>query len=177
VKKALLFFSVAFLFVSTVTAQSSQKIGFVNSQVIFAQLPEAIKVQSDLDALIQKWQKSLDSMTTDLQAAYADYQQKESTMAAAKQQEAQQVLVGQQQRLEKFRQEKFSQPNGEAFVRQEEMLEPIRTKVIQAIDDIAAQENMNFVFDKSESIPLLLHADDQFDITFKVLDKLKRSKK
>jgi outer membrane protein len=175
VKKALLFFSLAILLVSTATAQS-QKIGFVNSQVIFAQLPEAIKVQSDLDALIQKWQKSLDSMTTSLQAAYADYQQKESTMAAAKQQEVQQELVGQQQRLERFRQEKFSQPNGEAFVKQEEMLEPIRTKVIKAIDDIAAQENMSFVFDKSESIPLLLHADDQYDITFKVLDKLKRGK-
>ena len=174
-KKALLFFSLTILLVSTVTAQS-QKIGFVNSQVIFAQLPEAIKVQSDLDALIQKWQKSLDSMTTSLQAAYADYQKKESTMAAAKQQEVQQDLVGQQQRLERFRQEKFSQPNGEAFVKQEEMLEPIRTKVIKAIDDIAAQENMNFVFDKSESIPLLLHADDQYDITFKVLDKLKRGK-
>jgi outer membrane protein len=175
VKKALLFFSLAILLVGTVNAQS-QKIGFVNSQVIFAQLPEAIKVQSDLDALIQKWQKSLDSMTTSLQAAYADYQQKESTMAAAKQQEVQQELVGQQQRLERFRQEKFSQPNGEAFVKQEEMLEPIRTKVIKAIDDIAAQEKMNFVFDKSESIPLLLHADDEFDITFKVLDKLKRGK-
>ncbi len=174
-KKALLFFSLAILLVGTVNAQS-QKIGFVNSQVIFAQLPEAIKVQSDLDALIQKWQKSLDSMTTSLQAAYADYQQKESTMAAAKQQEVQQELVGQQQRLERFRQEKFSQPNGEAFVKQEEMLEPIRTKVIKAIDDIAAQEKMNFVFDKSESIPLLLHADDEFDITFKVLDKLKRGK-
>ena len=174
-KKALLFFSLAILLVGTVNAQS-QKIGFVNSQVIFAQLPEAIKVQSDLDALIQKWQKSLDSMTTSLQAAYADYQQKESTMAAAKQQEVQQELVGTQQRFERFRQEKFSQPNGEAFVKQEEMLEPIRTKVIKAIDDIAAQEKMNFVFDKSESIPLLLHADDEFDITFKVLDKLKRGK-
>ena len=174
-KKALLFFSLAILLVGTVNAQS-QKIGFVNSQVIFAQLPEAIKVQSDLDALIQKWQKSLDSMTTSLQAAYADYQQKESTMAAAKQQEVQQELVGKQQRLERFRQEKFSQPNGEAFVKQEEMLEPIRTKVIKAIDDIAAQEKMNFVFDKSESIPLLPHADDEFDITFKVLDKLKRGK-
>ncbi|MBL1212399.1 MAG: OmpH family outer membrane protein [Ignavibacteriae bacterium] len=175
-KKALLIFSIVLFVFGTVNAQSSQKIGFVNSQVIFAQLPAAIKVQSDLDAMIQQWQNSLDSMTQDLQAAYADYQQKEATMAADKQQEAQQLLVGQQQRMEQFRQEKFSQPNGEAFVKQEEMLAPIRTKVIKAIDDIAAQEKMNFVFDKSESIPLLLHADDEFDITFKVLDKLKRGK-
>ena len=148
----------------------------MNSQVIFAQLPEAIKVQSDLDAMIQKWQKSLDSMTTNLQSAYADYQQKEATMAADKQQELQQDLVARQQRLEQFRQEKFSQPNGEAFVKQEEMLAPIREKVIKAIDDIAKKEKMNFVFDKSESLPILLHADDEFDITYQVLDKLKRGK-
>ena len=175
-KKALLFFSVALFVFGTLNAQSSQKIGYVNSQVIFAQLPEAIKVQSDLDALIQSWQKTLDTMTSELQAAYADYQQKEATMDAAKQQEAQQALVSQQQRLEQFRQEKFSQPNGEAFVKQEEMLAPIRTKVIKAINDIATQEKMNFVFDKSETVPLLLHADDQYDITFKVLDKLKTGK-
>ncbi len=175
-KKALLFFSLALFVFGTINAQSSQKTGFVNSQIIFAQLPEAIKVQSDLDALIQTWQKSLDSMTTELQGAYADYQQKESTMAADKQQTAQQALVAQQQRLEAFRQEKFSQPNGEAFVKQEEMLAPIRTKVISAISDVAAQEKMSFIFDKSETIPLLLHADDKYDITFKVLDKLKRGK-
>ena len=35
------------------------------------------------------------------------------------------------------------------------------------------EENMQFVFDKSGDI-LLLYADSAFDITFKVLDSLKR---
>jgi len=110
VKKALLIFSIVLFVFGTVNAQSSQKIGFVNSQVIFAQLPAAIKVQSDLDAMIQQWQNSLDSMTQDLQAAYADYQQKEATMAADKQQEAQQSLVAQQQRMVKC--EKYKKTKG-----------------------------------------------------------------
>jgi outer membrane protein len=176
VKKTMFTFLFSILLISTVFAQSSQKIGFVNSQTIFAQLPAAIKVQSDLDAMISAWQKSLDSMSTDLQGAYADYQQKSATMTDAVKQETEQTLVQKQQQMEAYRQAKFSQPNGEAFVKQEEMLAPIRDKVIKAIDAIAVKEGMNFVFDKSETIPLLLHADDQYDITFQVLDKLKRGK-
>lgn len=163
--------------ISTVFAQKSgQKLGYVNSQTIFAQLPEAIKVQSDLDAMISKWQKDLDSMTTDLQQAYQTYQQQSASMTPEKAKETEQKLVLKQQTMEKFRQEKFAQPNGEAFVKQEEMLAPIREKIIQAIDVIAKKEGMTFVFDKNDNLPILLHADDKYDITFQVLDNLRRGK-
>ncbi|NNG26892.1 MAG: OmpH family outer membrane protein, partial [Ignavibacteriaceae bacterium] len=42
-----------------------------------------------------------------------------------------------------------------------------------AIEQVAKDEAMQFVLDKSGDI-ILLYADAAFDITFKVLDKLKR---
>ena len=50
------------------------KIGYVDSQVILAQFPAAIKAQGDLDALTGKWGAHIDSLTQDLQKAYGDYQ-------------------------------------------------------------------------------------------------------
>lgn len=154
----------------------AQKIGYVNSQTILEQLPEAIKVQSDLDALIANWQTKLDSMNTDLQQAYASYQQQAGNMPEDKRQATEQEILLKQQRLEQYRQSKFSQPNGEVFVRQEQMFEPIRAKIIEAIKAVSKKEGMSFVFDKTDTLPLILHADDQFDITFEVLNKLKRGK-
>ncbi len=55
---------ILFVLVSTtIFAQTAQKIGYVDSQIILTQLPEAIKAQSDLDALTKMWSDQLDSMT------------------------------------------------------------------------------------------------------------------
>ena len=48
---------------TTLFAQSPQKIGYVDSQIILTQLPEAIKAQSNLDALTKIWYDQLASMT------------------------------------------------------------------------------------------------------------------
>ncbi|HQJ45692.1 MAG TPA: OmpH family outer membrane protein, partial [Ignavibacteriaceae bacterium] len=56
---------------------------------------------------------------------------------------------------------------------QEELFAPIKVKIYAAIEKVAKEENMQFVFDKSGDI-ILLYADSAFDITFKVLDRLRR---
>lgn len=175
-KKIILFSVFLALLATSITAQSlNVKIGYVDSGTILNQYPPAVKAQSDLDALIQKWNKKLDSMTVNLQESYQAYQQQAETMTddarAAKEQE----IVMMQQQVEQFRQQKFNQQNGEIYLKQEEFLGPIKERVFDAIDKVAKEEGMNFVFDKAGDV-VLLYADTEFDITFKVLDKLKRGK-
>ncbi len=174
VKKVLLA-AILFITSATMLAQTQQKIGYVDSQVILNQYSAAIKAQSDLDALVTVWRTELDSMAQALQAKYQSYEKQASMMTPEKQQEAQQEVMMMDQQINQFRQQKFGQPNGELYIKQEEFLAPVKEKIMAAIDEVAATENMNFVFDKSGDI-VLLHADDQFDITFKVLDKLKSKK-
>jgi len=154
-------------------AQNSQKIGWVNSEVILQQYPPAIKAQSDLDALTSKWTKSIDSMTTELQTAYTDAQKQFTNMTPDKQREVQQQLVQKEQVMQQFRQQKFGQPNGELFIKQEEFLKPIKAEILEAINAVRKTEGMNFVFDKTADV-LLLFADPKYDITNVVLDRLKR---
>ena len=156
-------------------AQDIQKIGWVNSQTILEQYSPAIKAQSDLDALTSKWTKSLDSMATALQTAYSEAQKQFTNMTPDKQREVQQQLVQQEQIMQQFRQQKFGQPNGELFIKQEEFLKPIKADILEAIDKVRQTEGMHFVFDKNSDI-LLLFADEKYDITNVVLDKLKRGK-
>lgn len=172
-KKLIILFGI--LLSTTLFAQSTQKIGYVDTQIILAQLPAAIKAQSDLDALISKWTKSRDSMTTDLQSAYADFQKQQSMMTQDNQRATQQALVQKQQKIQQFEQEKFGQPNGEVYQRQEELLAPVRQSIYNAIDVVAEEENLQFIFDKAGDV-ILLHADPAYDVTYKVLDKLKRGK-
>ena len=166
----------------SVNAQQTQsaplKIGYVDSEVILAQYPIAIKAKSDLEGMVAKWRKDLDSMQTDLQKSYADYQ-KQSQEKDVKQddlQKSQKNVLEKEQRAQQFQQSKFAQPNGEYFVRQEQLMKPVKEQIFKAIDEVSDGENMQFVFDKAGEV-VLLKADAQFDITFKVLDLLKRGKK
>lgn len=156
-------------------AQTSQKIGYVDSQVILTQLPEAIKAQSDLDALTKVWSDQLDSMTLGYQQLLTDYQKQATTMTDEQKLSKQQELIAMEQNILGFRNKKFGQPNGEIYLKQEEIFEPVKRKIYAGIEQVAKGEGMQFVFDKSGDI-VLLYADAAFDITFKVLDNLKRGK-
>ena len=172
-KNNLLIAVATFLIGATSLYAQGEKIGYVDSQVILTQLPAAIKAQGDLDALTNLWSAQLDSMTLAYQQALQNYQQQAANMPEEKQLEAQQKIVGMEQKIVEFRRKKFSQPDGEIYIKQEEIFAPVKEKIYAAIEKVAKDENMKFVFDKSGDI-ILLYADSAFDITYKVLDNLKR---
>ena len=57
------------------------------------------------------------------------------------------------------------------------MMKPIRDAVNNAIQDVAKAEKMSFVMDKGvEGVVSILHyADAEYDVTYKVLDRLKKN--
>jgi outer membrane protein len=160
---------------SAVFAQAPLKIGYVDSEVILQQYPESIKAQGELEAIVKTWRAQIDSLQQDLQQDYADYQKKASMMKETQKAEAQQRLVQKQQAAEEFNKQKFDRQTGEIVQKQDQIMKPVKDKIFTAIERVAQEESMSFVFDKTGEI-LLLYADSAFDVTFKVLDKLKRGK-
>ena len=55
--------------------------------------------------------------------------------------------------------------------RQNELFEPVKDKITKTIESVAKEMKINFVFDKADGT--MLYGDKKYDITFKVLDKLK----
>jgi outer membrane protein len=177
VKKYLLVLIALFLSSTFVFAQTTPlKLGYVDSQVILTQLPEAIKAQGDLEALTNKWTAQADSMTKDLQDQYADYQKQQGTMKEDKKKQVEQTIVAKQQEIEAFKRQKFAQGQGDIYKENEKIFAPIKEKIYKAISEVAKKEGMQFVFDKTGDV-ILLYADSSFDVTYQVLDLLKRGKK
>ncbi len=167
------------VFSTTLAAQTQTaplKIGYVDSEVILAQFPEAIKAKSDLEGMVTKWQKDLDSMKIDIQKISEDYQKQAKTIKPEDAQKAEAKYTEKVQKAQLYQDQKFKQPNGEYFQKQDQLMKPVKDRIFKAIDEVSKEENMQFVFDKAGEV-ILLKADPQFDITYKVLDLLKRGKK
>ena len=156
--------------------QAPIKLGYVDSEVILTQLPEAIKAKGDLEALANKWTAQVDSMTKDLQDQYTDYQKQQGTMKEDKKKQIEQGLYSKNQEIAAFKSQKFAQGQGEYFKENDKIFAPIKSKIFAAISEVAKKEGMQFVFDKTGDV-VLLYADASFDVTYQVLDLLKRGKK
>jgi outer membrane protein len=154
---------------------AQQKIGYVNSAKIFQELPAAQEAQRRIDALGKPIQDSLETMQRDLQARYEDYQKREALLNDATKKTEQQKLIDAERRMNEFRVAKLGN-DGELAHETEKLLAPLRERIKNAITAVAKEEKYSFIFDKTESIQILLYGDPAHDVTFKVIDRMKRGK-
>jgi outer membrane protein len=170
--KSLILILVIGLFVFAGNSLAQLKIGFIDSNTIMDNLPDAQDARQKLDGLIQDWQKELSDLQSQWQAKYDDYQKRKLIMTDQTRSDMEAELVKLEQQITDYREKKFG-TNGELFQKQDEIMKPVQNKVFNAIQDVATEEDLDFVFDKSGGDAMLLYAKDQYDITAKVMDKLK----
>lgn len=157
----------------TMNAQN-QKIGYVDTEVILKQLPEAQDADKKLKEIATKYQDTLVAMQKDLTEKLEQYKKQESMMTADAKKKEEDMLKGIQQSMMQYQEEKFGN-TGEIRRLQENFLTPIRDRILLTIKEVSKDEKFNFILDKVN--PALLYADDKYDLTFKVLDKIRRNSK
>jgi outer membrane protein len=170
-KKIGLILSVAFVFVVANNIFAQLKIGYVDSDTIMKQLPDAQDTQKKIDAIIKEWQEELSKMERDWKAKYDDYDKRKLVLSEQKRVEIEKELVTLEDQISKYRQDKFG-VKGELFQKQEELMKPVQNRIFSAIQLVAKEGNYDFIFDRSGDI-IFLYAKEEYDVTKIVLDKLK----
>lgn len=156
-------------------AYAQAKIGWFNSAAVMDKLPEAQDAQRQLDNLVADWQGELAKMQNEWQKKYEEYDKKKLILTDQLRADAEKELADLEKKISEYRTKKFGQ-NGELFVKQNELMKPIQNKIFKVVQDIAKDDSYDYVFDKSGDI-LLLYTNDKFDITAKVLERLKNFNK
>jgi len=154
----------------SVASAQVTKAAFVDSEKILGELPEAQRASAELNALVKGWQDSVASMQADLQKQYDEYQKLSSVMAQAKKDAEEKRLNDLNVKMREFAAAKLDTRTGEAAQEREKRLAPIREKVLRAIETVAKEDGFTFVFDRAN----VLYADVRVDLTYKVIDRLKR---
>ena len=169
-KNIFLILPLLIIFSSSLFAQL--KIGYVDSDSIMDNLPDVQDARLKLDAMIREWQNEIRSMENEYKRKKDDLDKRNLIMTDQTRTEAQKELTELENKISTFRDQKFG-AKGELFQKQDELMKPVQNKVFNAIQEIAADDDLDFVFDRSGDI-LLLYAKPDYDITAKVLEKLKK---
>jgi len=147
------------------------KIGYVDSDTIMDNSPDMQDARQKIDALIQEWQTELKRMENELKAKQDDYEKRKLIMTEQTSSEALAEIAKLQKEIGDYRDKKFG-ANGELFQKQNELMKPIQNKVFTIIQQIATEEELDFVFDRSGDI-VFLFAKPDYDLTSKVIERLK----
>lgn len=152
------------------TAQAQQKIGYIDSEYILNQLPEYATIQQQLDRTAQTWQQELDQLKSELDEQFREYQARELLYTNEERQRRRQEIIQAEEELERLRVKYFG-PEGDIFLQQEQLMRPLQERILQAINEVAATEGYDYVFDSNGEF-LFMFKRDQYDLSDLVLREL-----
>ncbi len=168
--RIIFFVALSLLFISKISF-GQLKVGFVDTKTILSKIPDAQDARQKLDGLIRDWQTELSKMEADRKAKQDDYDRRKLIMTEQTRTELEAEISKLDQQINDYRTKKFG-TNGELFQKQDELMKPVQNKVFNAIQDVAKEDDLDFVFDRSADNTILF-AKDKYDITSQVMDKLK----
>jgi outer membrane protein len=125
------------------TSVFAQKLARVNTQEIFAVMPETKEMQQNLDAFGKELQEQLEQIQVEFNNRYAEFEKAQATMNPTVKQMKQAELNGLQQRYAEFQQiaqQDFAK-------KQQELAAPIQKKLDDAIAKVAKTAGYTAVFD------------------------------
>ena len=137
---------------------SAQKIGHVSSQEIMAVMPETKKMAERLDSLQGVYETQLANMQEEFNKKLTEFQQQQATMTAGVREFRQQELAEMEQRTQMF----YQTVQKELQAKQVEYLQPVQTKLLEAINKVGAAQGCTYVMDKAG---MLYIAPDALDLT------------
>jgi len=110
-------------------------------------------------------------MEGELNAKKNEFDRRKLIMTAQTKNSTEKEISDLQKQIDEYRDKKFG-TRGELYQKQDELMRPIQNKVYSVIKEVANEENLDFVFDRSSDVTLLF-AKKEYDITPLVIDKLK----
>lgn len=161
------------LFVVGNDANAQQKIGHVNADEVFQLTAEFKTAQEQLKTLGETKQKELDDMVKHLQEknALAEEKYKNRSEANKATVDAELNTLGQEiQQLQQRFQETQRVAQEEVGKKQQELMAPIQTKVLNAINAVAKEKGYAYIFDIGTGAAIYYQGGE--DVTADVKAKL-----
>jgi outer membrane protein len=151
---------------SSAEAQTNLKIGYIDSQAILEQDPSARTAQQQFEASLATYQAEVQQLGETLQQLMDAFEQQQAMLSEeAKANRAEEIRSKQAQY-----QQRISELEQQAGVRQAELVEPVMQRITEVIEQIRAEGSYSMIFDVAAQG--IISADPALDLTAEVVRRL-----
>jgi outer membrane protein len=166
-KKIIVTLAIIFAFSGITVAQ---KYGFIDSGYILENIPSFRAAQDQLNQLSEQYQKELESMHTEIEKMYQDYQAESVLLSEDMKRKREDVIISKEKDYKQL-QRKYFGPEGDLFQRRQSLVKPIQDDVFTAVQEIANEGSYAVIFDKADGTTLF-YTNPRYDLSDQVLQKL-----
>lgn len=159
-----------FLFTLLGNTVQAQRFAYVDSEYILSQMPTYKSAQTEIDELSKKWQQEIDAKFEQIDKLYKTYQAEKVLLTKDQQTKRENEIIEKEREAKKLQNDKFGY-EGELFKKRQELIKPVQDKVYDAINKVAKNNGLDFIFDKSGDM-LMLVANSKYDRSDEVLEEL-----
>jgi outer membrane protein len=152
------------------TQAYAQRFAYVDSDYILSQMPSYKSAQTQIDEQSKKWQEEIDNKFEAIDKLYKQYQAEKVLLTNDMQTKRENEIIEKEREAKKLQNDKFGY-EGELFKKREELIKPIQDKVYEAINKVAKNNGLDFIFDKSGDM-LMLVSNPKYDRSDEVLEEL-----
>ena len=153
-----------------VLASTAQKYVIIDTKYILDKLPEYKSAQAKLDDIATGWQKEIDSLQSELNKMYKDYDAEQVMLSEDLRKKREAQLFTKEKDLRDIQRKRFGF-EGDLFKKRQELIKPVQDKVYNAVQKIATTRGYDLILDKSEGITVIF-ADPKLDKSDDVLREL-----
>lgn len=146
------------------------KIGYIHSEAIIAQDPDALAAQAQFRLEMEPWERELRILEEEIGALMQAYQAQQITLTPDARRGRQREIVAKQDTY----QTRLQQIEESAAQRQQELVQPIMETINTVIQALREEGDYTFIFDASAGG--LIAADEEFDLTDLVVARIAASR-
>ena len=165
-KKVLTMFMITFFSYNA----SAQKFAYVDTEYILTQIPAYKSAQLQLNELSIEWQTEIDQKFALIDQLRKQYEVEKVLLTKDMQSSREKEILDKSQAAQKLQQDRFGF-EGELFTKKTELIRPIQDKLYDAINKVAKNNGLDFIFDKSGDM-LMLVSNSKYDRSDEVLEEL-----
>jgi len=156
-----------FLLSGTNGFAQNYKFGHINTNELFALMPERDSAQQVLQKYAKELENQLEKMQVELNNKYNDYINEQENLTALIKQTKEQELNDLNQRIRGFE----TTAQQELQRKEAELFQPIYEKASNAVQEVAKENNFTYIFDLAAR-PLIYFSEDSENIMPLVKKKL-----
>lgn len=149
---------------------NAQKFAYVDSEYILSQIPKYKSAQLQLNELSAQWQQEVEKKFSEIETLRKSFQVEKVLLTKDMQLSREKEIANKENEAKKFQQKKFG-AEGELFQKKSELIRPIQDKLYDAINKVAKNNGLDFIFDKSGEL-LMLVSNSKYDRSDEVLEEL-----
>ncbi len=149
---------------------SAQKMAFIDTEYIMENIPAYKAAQNQLDQLSSQYQKELESIHSEIEQMYKDFQAESVLLSEDMKRKREDVIITKEKDY-KMLQRKYFGPNGDLFKKRQSLVKPIQDDIFTAVQELSSEGNYALIFDKAGGTTLFF-TNPKFDLSDQVLQKL-----